>query len=177
MFDQLFNHIINEEKEFDLSSIQRDFWFKLIGMEQDAADIHFDLENNDPATDSKEPKEIELDIKHPNGEPVKVLCQLWYAGGDWESPVGYFKCQYKPSGWFIYIPGPEVNKNLVKRDKGYSPITNDESGQKEKDETKDTDLWDDLKKGLADRLGEESDPDKWEMDYKKARIHTGYPTK
>lgn len=169
----IFKTILLEAKEFDLSKIERDLWSELIHKEQDAVDIHFDLENNERKGDVKE---VELGIKYPSGDPIKVLAQLYSAGGDWEDSVGYFKCQLIPiDAMFIVIPGPEVNKNLVKRDKGYSPSTQDDKveepvavGDIEKD------LWDGLKDELKTRLAEEAS-DVWEPDYKAMRLHISYP--
>lgn len=58
--------------------------------------VNFDLENNDP-TEKKRIISIPR-APFPDGtprSPVKFICQMWQAGGDWEYPVIYFVCQIK----------------------------------------------------------------------------------
>lgn len=73
--------------------------------------VNFDTENNDS---------IEI-------EDAKFYCEMWSAGGDWETPLLYFKCQIK-SGYvpgmststnpfFVFVPnGKQGNGHLIKND-------------------------------------------------------------
>jgi len=174
-FQDALKHMLNEKKEFDFSYIESGFWSNIIKAEQDAVNIRFDLENNEPIGDLKE---IELPINYPSGKPVKVNAQLYSAGGDWEDSVGYFKCQMESGKYFlIHIPGPSVNTNLIKRDKGYGPTQEEDKVEEKPTKIKDIEkaLWDDLKANLSDRLKGEADPDTWELDYKVARAYIRDP--
>jgi hypothetical protein len=165
----IFESLFTEAKEFDMTTLERDHWYALIKKEQDAVGIHFDLENNDSIGD---PKEIELDIKYPSGDPVKVLVQLYSAGGDWETAVGYFKGQLSLANmFFIYIPGPEVNVNLVKSKKGYAPLDNNDVEDPVMVSEIERKLWDALKEDLAVRFAAEAG-DEWEPDYDKMRAYS-----
>jgi hypothetical protein len=171
MFEELLKRINEETEDFDFSQVQRDLWYTIIKAEQKAVDISFDLENDDKHSDIKE---IEVVI-NSDMEPSKVSCQLCFAGGDWESSVGYFRCQLRGK-FFVVIPDQTVNKNLVKRDKRYSPIGNNEKDSEDKiGQSKDieSDLWKYLKEELPKRL--KSEGEQWEPDYKKMRMYSETP--
>ena len=157
--------LVEDKKSFDYSSVIEDFWHDLITKEKDFKNISFDLENDESKGDSKE---ITLDLKYDSGENLKVMAQLFSAGGDWQNSVGYFRCQLVGTkGKFIVIPDPEVNKNLVKVDKGYAPSDNSEVdgvgvGEIEKD------LWKALKEELNTRLKPEVE--EYDADYNSMRV-------
>jgi len=178
MFEQLLEEMEKIEKDFELGHLLHSFWRRILFVEQDAVGIKFDIENDDSVG---EKQLIDTGLKYENGDSLQVLCQLHDACGDWESPVGYFRCQSKDSfkGSFIHIPGPTVNKNLVKRDKNiYSPIGNGDKDQ-EKDTVKistlEKDLWNDLKKELKVRL--KPIVDDYDTDYKAIRLFIDFPKK
>lgn len=95
--------------------------------------VTFDLENDEPVGDYQEfthaPKEWE--------PSVKILYRLYSAGGDWETPVLYFRCQVvegsvkgldkKRAGCFCYIPKKsEGNRTLWKDGKGWHASDDDQ---------------------------------------------------
>lgn len=167
--DRLLEKILIVDKKdspFDFSKTIRDFWFDLIKKEQEFKDISFDLENDESKGDSKE---VTLDLKHPNGDNVKIVAQLFSAGGDWQNPVGYFRCQNigAVKVKFIVIPGPEVNKNLVKSKKGKG-YTASEEGDFVKVGDIEKELWKSLEEELNDRMKPEIE--EWDVDYKAMRM-------
>lgn len=173
MIELLEKLMLVEASEFNFDKITKDFWSAILNKEQDAVGIQFNTENNDSI---EKPKNINLDLKHKNGDSVQILCQLYSAGGDWECPIGYFRCQNLSAfgGTFIHIPNPSVNKNLVKSTKGYTAKDANDAGDdwvNISDIKKD--MWDDLKKELPKRLKPlTTDHD---TDLKAIRLYTGYP--
>ena len=117
-----------ESNFFSYQQISKDIWRDLLYDAMKTFKVHFDLENNDT-------KKIQRTITIPQKEwdftKCQFKCELWYAGGDWEIPVYYFKCQLingyafgikqhdKTGGLFIYIPGKkDGNYHLVSKDGG-----------------------------------------------------------
>jgi len=107
--------------DFSIYREQVDLWNTLLNKEKDRSNINFDLENNDAVDDSKV---MDLDITRGE-ESFRVLYQRCQAGGDWESPISYFKCQieskykdgkFNPDWKCIFIP-VKGNKNLIKSKK------------------------------------------------------------
>lgn len=86
---------------FTYSELEKTLWNDVFKEAMKYFQISFDLENNDP--DSSELPKI-IRICRPSTDKVQrgkqipmdeftVSCQLWFAGGDWEYPSMYFKCQ------------------------------------------------------------------------------------
>ena len=112
----------NSQKEkFELDGLAKDFWRKLIQDSMDKFGISFDLENDDSV------QNIQTYTVSSDEPIVRVKYQLCQAGGDWQNPVNYFRCQLvkgyfsglsfygKNNGCFIFIPSfTEGNENLVK---------------------------------------------------------------
>ena len=131
-----------KDKEFLFFELEKAIWNNLIKKEQKRAGISFDMENNEPNGDIKE-KKLDINIKasKDNIYEYKILSQLYSAGGDWENPVTYFRCQnyeknvdsngWRLSGTFVYIPShKEGNLNVVKNDKGNWVASQDCDGEK-----------------------------------------------
>lgn len=145
---------------FKYDNIVGEVWRKLIHAAQDAAKIDFDLENDSPVTRRK--------IVVPQDEwehtECKFHCELFSAGGDWQLPVGYFRCQLV-SGYadglgyddkhFVFIPTFEQgNTNLVRGggeaggDEG-GWVASDESRKKDEARFQERKLWAALREHLA----------------------------
>jgi hypothetical protein len=132
------NNTIVEKKNdfFTYVELSKDMWREKINDEQDAVGIHFDLENDDGVTQ----REIIVDQDHWEHTKCKFRCELCKAGGDWQSPVIYFRCQLRDGyarrndkdmytsgdSHFIYIPAKhDGNINLEKTEKGWSAPDSD----------------------------------------------------
>lgn len=98
---------------FEYDQLEKDLWKDLIGNARKEFKISFDLENDYS-------KKIQRVIVIPQNQwdiECKFKCELYAAGGDWEIPVLYFRCQLV-SGYafnlnkygrsqFVYIPDKE----------------------------------------------------------------------
>jgi len=112
--------------KFDYSRITNDMWQDGLHDAMKTSKIHFDTENNDTVDN---PRDIIIPQKQWDTTKCKFRCQLSQAGGDWQIPVYYFRCQliegyafnlgkYRNS-FFIFIPGKkEGNYSLVSKDGG-----------------------------------------------------------
>lgn len=133
--------------EFNYSKEQSTLWDALLNQEKKRLDIHFNLENNDNVSD---PKRIQLNVKggFRKDEEYAVISQMFSAGGDWENPITYFRCElalgknrkYK----FIFIPSRrQGNQHLKKReDTGWMAMQSNTTTWSKRDEKK---LWNSLK--------------------------------
>ena len=170
MIEKLIERLIKETKDWDYSLLERTFWAKLIKNEQDAVDIHFDLEND---YNVGKQQEVELGLVHRNKEHIKILAQLYSAGGDWENQIAYFRCQYLglPKMFFIHIPDSKINKNLIKSDKGGYIASQEGDFVKIKD--MEQSLWKSLKDDLNKRL--QPIRDDRDVDFKSIRLYSLFP--
>lgn len=136
--------------KFDYGNIAKDMWYKLLPDAMKFFKIHFDLENNDGVDN---PRDIIIPQTQWDFTKCRFRCQLCQAGGDWQIPVYYFKCQlldgyafnlgkYKNS-FFIYIPGKkDGNYSLVSKDGGEWNAADDSVYKKGIDpENSKTDCW------------------------------------
>lgn len=173
MFETLAERLIEASNDFTYDGQIRSLWVTLIKNEQKAVGITFDLENDDSVSNTRV---VDTDLVYENGDVVKIDAQLYSAGGDWEDPVGYFRCQTIDSvkGLFIVIPTHNTNKNLIKTKKGYQPT--DGNSNVSKNVTKivdiETSMWDSLTIILNKRLKPLLE---YDVDYKSARIYTSLP--
>ena len=152
--------------EFDYGDSIRTLWNNIIKMEQDRSNIHFDLENND----CYDLKTKDLTYKRDDTE-YRVRANLCWAGGDWENPIAYFRCQFESrsyldnevhKGWYDWKPCCKTiiipiksNLNLIKGKNGGMIASQDGEGVKsKKDEIKDKDLWDDMVELASKRIKE-----------------------
>jgi len=145
--------IAKSNHEFNFDPAKKDIWDAILRKEQDAVNIHFDLENNDSVDDIRR---ITLDYHNKSfpEDNYTLFAQMMSAGGDWENPVRYFRCQAKRGTsteyTFIHIPSKkDGNTNLTKCERGYC-ATQDEDNEKAEDHK----LWKALKKSVVKRLKE-----------------------
>jgi hypothetical protein len=111
---------------FDYNRIANDMWNKMLHESMKTFKIHFDTENDDGVDKSRDIIIPQKEWEHSN---CRFRCQMCQAGGDWEWPVYYFRCQlmdghafnlgtYK-NQFFIFIPGKKQgNYHLVSKDGG-----------------------------------------------------------
>lgn len=156
---------------FDYSNIASSMWNNLISQAKKDFKIHFDLENNDLYR--RQERVITIPQDQWDFTECKFKCRLYQAGGDWENPVFYFRCQlingyaghivngqYKKinkydrenNGCFVFIPGKtQGNYSLIPGRKDGEWVAND--GDKHKDgidpENNDRDCWKALKEYLT----------------------------
>jgi len=115
---------IARKKEFDYEGETKHLWSQLISHEMDRVDIHFNTENDEII--GTRMLDCDVKISEEDDRSYRVLCEMRVAGGDWECPNIYFRCQMqkkydKQSRWsseykFIFIPSK--NLNLEKREQG-----------------------------------------------------------
>ena len=138
-------------EEFSYGREIDNLWRKMLQAEQDRVNISFDLENND-GYDIKT-----KDLKYTNNDDqYRIVARISWAGGDWESPVCYFRCQYEKRSCFkrdgswgkwqselktIIIP-EKNNANLTK-DKDGLVAKQSEDGNHTKD-INEKKLWDEM---------------------------------
>ncbi len=150
--------LLESEDFFDYTYLAKDFWRDLIRETQKESKIRFDLENDDPV------KNQERTLKFPiRFQDVKFRCKLYQAGGDWEDPIYYFRCQqtdglikgiskYNKSAFFVFIPNnKEGNFHLIKTEKGFRLPTNSDSFDRQYSEKNPPSIrkcWESLKKYL-----------------------------
>lgn len=83
---------------FSYKELEKEYWSDIWQKAKEHFNISFDWENNDPAKEET-PKIITIKRKsedkvdEDSEDIFQVRCQLWYAGGDWEYPSIYFRCQ------------------------------------------------------------------------------------
>lgn len=109
---------------FSYKELADDMWRDKLKEKRDEMDINFDTENDDAIVQ----REVEIDQNQWEHTKCKFKCELRSAGGDWESPVLYFRCELV-DGYakglskygdphFVFIPSKEDGNNLVKGKKG-----------------------------------------------------------
>lgn len=157
--------IAKKEDKFVYDDLIKNFWRELLLLEKDRVDMAFDLENNDSVGKSKD-FEVDKIFTTIGGAKYKykVTAQMMSAGGDWENPIRYFKCQCagkteirdewgkyrKGKLTFIYIPeNSDGNEHLIKGDKKKWIASTEES---EYQKLEDKELWDALKKHCPKRI-------------------------
>jgi hypothetical protein len=105
--------------DFSYDEVAKDLWADVLHDGKEVFGISFDTENND---DVSGPFDVKVD-----GE-CRVTCQAFAAGGDWQCPVLYYRCQvmdghltsfgtdlsHYSDAYFVFIPGKgEGNPGLV----------------------------------------------------------------
>jgi len=170
-----------KEDNFVYDNLVKEFWRELLFLEKERVDIGFDVENNDSVGDVKDFEIDKVFITKGGAKfKYKVTAQMMSAGGDWENPVRYFKCQCarKTEGrdeWgkytkgdltFIYIPEKnEGNKNLIKGDKKKWVTSHNDADYVKFDDKEEKDLWDSIKKHCPKRIKAYYDDKNKEYDY------------
>ena len=148
-------------EEFDYGREINNLWRNMLQKEMDRINVHFDLENND----GYDIKTKDLKFKE-RGDRYRIKARISWAGGDWESPICYFKCQYEERSYFerdnswgqwqpklktIIIP-EKSNVNLTKGKDGLIAKQGEEGAH-----TRDIDekaLWDEMVKIAEKRIKE-----------------------
>lgn len=138
--------IYENKNIFDYQEIANKMWREKTDEARDMCNISFDTENDE----SIESKNIDI------GEN-KFACEMRSAGGDWEYPLRYFRCQLLDGyadgrskytdPYFVFIPNDkEGNGQLVKRDgKLWCPDADEKVDESLRDENK---CWDSLEEYL-----------------------------
>jgi len=149
-------------EEFSYGDDIRNLWNNLLFMEQDRVNIHFNNENND----GYDIKTKELKFKCNDNE-YRVTARICWAGGDWESPICYFMCQFEDRMYFDRDKGwgkwksycktviiPEKNNiNLIKGKKGGLVAKDGSDGAHTKDINEKA-LWDEMVEMAEKRINE-----------------------
>jgi len=155
---QLLFEVVKKDTEFEFSAMIQDAWQELLHAEQDAVGIHFDLENDNLSSCEKS-QIIDIGPKSAGEDHTKVLAQPCTAGGDWQSPVCYFRCQLirgrSRHELFIVIPTKEEgNISLTPGEKEgtFRPCDNNEANVPNWKDLKWKPLWDALKKHATERI-------------------------
>jgi len=109
---------------FSYKELGNDMWRNKLKEKRDETGINFDTENDDAITQ----REITIDQNQWEHTKCKFKCELRAAGGDWESPVLYFRCELvdgyakglstHSNPHFVFIPNKDDGNNLVKGMKG-----------------------------------------------------------
>ena len=160
-----------DEDPFTYKTIADDLWWDLWSNAKKEFNTSFDLENNDS---TKERRAFIFTRKEKDGfeHTYKFNCELWIAGGDWEYPCYYFKCQlvdgslyedddgprlpfpgpigkFKQSHFILIPPKDGGNSRLVKTDKGgFTAPDNNEVNDKEVPELEPKKAWEWIQKYL-----------------------------
>jgi hypothetical protein len=167
---------------FDYSPIMKAVWRDMIKKAQDDFKISFDLENDDLSGNNSEKDLIVPQDRWSTN--CKFRCQLWSAGGDWQYPVYYFKCQLldgyainlskHTNPFFIFIPGKtEGNYHLVASEKDASKwhAPDNNSYRKNIDpEPSATDCWKALKNYLKQLVMMEIDREQQEKIIERGQL-------
>lgn len=117
------SNIITEDDDiFSYDTVADDMWANKIKEAREKFSVSFDTENDEFVDQEKT-------IKIGNGDGLtEFACKMYGAGGDWEAPLRYFRCQLKKGhaeglsiygdSHFVFIPnGEEGNSQLIKSDK------------------------------------------------------------
>lgn len=150
-----------EEPFFAYQPIANDMWNEKVHEAQKKFDISFSTENDDDIGQ----REIKIDQDHWDHTTCKFKCELRAAGGDWQNPLYYFRCQIVDGyadklsvysdPYFCFIPGvKEGNPHLAKTKNGWSAPDHD-SGKDDELEPNERECWASLKKYLEKLVNDE----------------------
>jgi hypothetical protein len=158
--------IISEEKDafFTYTEMAKDMWRNKVREAQKTFNINFDLENDSDVTR----REIIIDQDQWEHTKCKFKCELRAAGGDWQIPVMYFRCQivagyakgvstYGLGGpYLVFIPGKEQgNPHLVKTKNGWSAPDDNSKKKEEQTNGNEFQAWKALKEYLKELVDDE----------------------
>lgn len=95
------------KEDFSYNHIARDLWFDLVKKTCDKLKIYFDLENDDAVGSI-----YRMNVKISDKESMTFSIKLCQAGGDWQLPTNYFRCQLLKSN--VYGKGDLIiNDNSI----------------------------------------------------------------
>ena len=157
----------------------KEIWNDLFTNANKEYNIIFNRENDYPIKQRK----IKFDNPRTNNDiwpSYKFDCELWAAGGDWEYPTYYFRCQakgkrtppmsdvfgYSSDSLFVFYPSKEEgNLHLIKgkNTKGetiWSPPHNSEVAEKDVSEKDEKKCWEALNKYLQGLIKKDVDAHK-----------------
>jgi hypothetical protein len=148
--------LIAEKKDFfSYKTEADDMWSKKIKEAKDKFCVSFDTEN-DESIDQQRIIKIEQDHWDHLG-PVKFACEMYSAGGDWEFPLYYFRCELQDgyaqglskysAPHFVFIPNGEQGNGQLTKSKGkwFCPDSDYDDEEEKRDEKK---CWESLKDHL-----------------------------
>lgn len=135
---------------FSYKELEKDYWTDIWQKAKEHFNTRFDWENNNESKDET-PKTFIFKRQDPERADLenvfRVRCQMWFAGGDWEYPSIYFRCQLLENSFnglgsiktylgdfgiygnshVILIPPKEAgNNHLTKGKKGWVALNNGE---------------------------------------------------
>lgn len=156
---------IDEETDksfFSYDIEAKDMWGDKINDARDEFNVSFDTENDD-TMDQQRTIRIEQDEWEHVGK-VSFACEMYSAGGDWEFPLRYFRCELKnghakgiskySNPHFVFVPnGEQGNGQLTKSDKGKWVCPDSDYDEEEKRNEKQ--CWDSLKEYLQELVDDE----------------------
>jgi len=132
---------VQNKDVFNYSELAKRMWSDLVNQAKKQFQVFFDLENDYPAKNP--PRTIVIPQSEWDFTECKFKCQLCKAGGDWEYPVFYFRCQLisgyafgistydQNGGCFCVIPGKEQGNFHLIRGKDWSWVAPDNNDYKE----------------------------------------------
>ncbi len=150
------NYLNFLNEDFNYTNLTKNFWNDIVGKTKNKVKIFFDLENN---TEIDNIRDITIEQDYWTHTKCKFKCQLMQAGGDWEIPIYYFRCQiisgyaYKErsfynKSFFIFIPNKnQGNYTLIKDKEKYRALNNEET-ENDKIENNKFECWKSLKQYL-----------------------------
>jgi hypothetical protein len=130
--------ILESNQFFDYNRITNNFWQEELSKAFKEYNVLFDTENNERISE----KVLTIDQTVWPDVNCKFKCQAWVAGGDWETPSIYFKCQLiegyanidnrelRTDDFFIHIPTGKANPHLEKTKGKLRPKDGDSSNEK-----------------------------------------------
>lgn len=145
----------NKDFFFNYDDLAKDKWHEKLKAAKEKFKASFDTENDDKVTQ----RDITVDQNFWQHSKCRFHCEMRKAGGDWEAPVVYFRCQlfdgyadgvskYGDS-MFCFIPVKgQGNEHMVQGKKG-TWCAPDGDG-KDVGEPNEKKCWESLKKYLTD---------------------------
>jgi hypothetical protein len=140
---------------FDYGSLAKEKWREILRQAQKEQEISFDTENDDAIAQ----RTISLPQQEGAVSKPRFNCEMRMAGGDWQVPVAYFRCQLM-DGWaeglsqysnpfFCFIPSKDDGNNLIRTDKDKWSAADDQGRRKsEVDRPNEQQCWAALKQYL-----------------------------
>jgi len=97
-----------KEDPFTYKTIADEMWRDVWDKAKEHFKTSFDWENNDSTGQARCFTFVRRDPKDDFEWTYKFNCELWIAGGDWESPCYYFKCQLVDGSIYADDYAPEL---------------------------------------------------------------------
>jgi len=148
-------------EEFEYDDLIKEMWREKLSEAKKEFNIDFSDENDEDVAE----RVITIDQNQWEHTKCRFNCQLRSAGGDWQNPLLYFRCQtidgyakghntYSDSQHFIFIPDKKQgNSHLTKTKSGWSAP--DHEGSKDEDKPNERQCWKSLKEYLTKLVEDE----------------------